>query len=113
MVFRKDEVPEWLRGFTVEGRNGSGFKSEIKDLIMFEYHDVLNTNPFEELDFILARDVLSFQRPEDQQRLIEEFGEKLRTKGILILGKNEKIPDTSGWKPVGSGDATGYCKGGD
>lgn len=112
-VFRKDEIPEWLRGFTVEGRNGFGFKSEIKDLIMFEYHDVLNTNPFEELDFILARDVLSFQRPEDQQRLIEEFGEKLRAKGILVLGKSEKIPDTSDWKPVGSGNATGYCKGGD
>jgi purine-binding chemotaxis protein CheW len=91
MSFDLDEMPEYCRPYMIRGKNGYSFNQEIKDSIVFEYHDVLNDNPLPELDIILVRDVLSFFPIQDQERLIASFVEKLKSRGIVILGRNEKL----------------------
>jgi len=86
-----DEVPEYCRPFLVKGSNGYTFSPVIKDAIIFEYHDVLHENPLPDLDFVLARDILSYFTQEDQTRMIDSFAEKLKNQGLVILGKNEEI----------------------
>ncbi|MDR1858356.1 MAG: chemotaxis protein CheW [Treponema sp.] len=91
MVFDLEEVPEYCREYMVEGKSGFSFNQVIKDAIVFEYHDVLNDNPLPELDLIVARDLLSFFTEQDQSRMIFGFTEKLKSRALVILGKNEEL----------------------
>jgi len=93
-VFDLEEVPEYCRPFMISGKNGYTFNQAIKDAVVFEYHDVLNGNSLPDLDIILIRDVLSFFGASDQSRMIEEFEEKLKNHGAIILGRNEELPGT-------------------
>jgi len=92
MTFNLSEIPEYCQSFMVKGKSGYSFNQEIKDSIVFEYHDVLNDNPLPELDMILIRDVLSFFSEQDQGGLIDSFAEKLKNQGLVILGTNEELP---------------------
>jgi purine-binding chemotaxis protein CheW len=107
MSFQLNDVPDYCRSFMVEGRNGHSFNQTIKDSIVFEYHDVLNSNHLPDLDIILARDILSFFSVDDQNRLIEEFVEKLKHRGIVILGKNEVLTGDR-WQPIGKDTVSAF-----
>ncbi|MDR2731446.1 MAG: chemotaxis protein CheW [Treponema sp.] len=95
MVYALEEVPEFCREFMVKGINGYSFNPVIKDAIVFEYHDVLNENSLPELDIILARDILSYLSLPDQNRIIEGFSEKLKGRGLVIIGRNEELAGSS------------------
>jgi purine-binding chemotaxis protein CheW len=99
MLFDLDEVPEYCRAHMVRGPNGYTFNQEIKDSILFEYHDILNDNSLPDLDMILARDILSFLPVQEQAKLVNEFTEKLKHRGLVILGTNEGLGETE-WRPV-------------
>ncbi|RKX78968.1 MAG: chemotaxis protein CheR [Spirochaetes bacterium] len=107
LIFQPENVPESLKIFLAEGRNGYQFKSEIKDLILFEFHDILNQNPFPDVDIIIARDVLSFLPLQDQEKLIKELEQKLKPNGILIIGNNERLTEYN-WIPVEEAKISAY-----
>jgi purine-binding chemotaxis protein CheW len=86
-----EDIPEYCRTFMVKGNNGYTFSPVIKDAIVFEYHDVLHETSLPDLDFVLARDILSFFSQDDQVKMIESFAEKLKNQGLVILGKNEEM----------------------
>ncbi|MDR2376293.1 MAG: chemotaxis protein CheW [Treponema sp.] len=90
-VFDLEELPEYCRPFMVSGKNGYSFNQVIKDSVVFEYHDILNDNPLPDLDFVLARDILSFLSVRDQEKIIDAFSEKLKSRGMVILGRNEQL----------------------
>jgi len=100
-----EDVPEYCRPFLVKGNNGYTFSPVIKDAVVFEYHDVLNDTSLPDLDFVLARDILSFFSEEDQVKMIESFAEKLKNQGLVILGKNEEMFGGS-WTAVPDGTNT-------
>jgi purine-binding chemotaxis protein CheW len=95
MVYEKDEIPDYCNEFIVQGKNGYTFAPAIKDAIVFEYHDVLNENSLPSLDIILTRDVLSYFTEQEQNKVIESFGEKLKSSGLVILGKNEELSEVN------------------
>jgi purine-binding chemotaxis protein CheW len=107
MIFDLEEVPEYCRGFMAKGRNGYSFGQEIKDSIVFEYHDILNENSLPELDIILVRDILSFFVSEDQEKMIAGFREKLKSKGLVIVGRNEELNGNE-WRTIGSDTVSVY-----
>jgi purine-binding chemotaxis protein CheW len=109
MVFDLDDVPEFVRAYMVRGKNGYSFNQEIKDSIMFEYHDVLNGNVLPEVDIILARDLLSFVSPQDQDRLITDFSEKLKRGGVVYLGRNEQLP-VEDWQPIAKDPVSAFVR---
>ncbi|MFP3089934.1 chemotaxis protein CheW [Treponema sp. TIM-1] len=109
MVFDLDEVPEHCRGFMTRGRNGYSFNQTIKDSLLFEYHDILNENSLPELDIILARDLLSFFSVPDQERVIAGFVEKLKSRSIVILGRNERLTGHE-WKAVGKDPVSAFMR---
>ena len=107
MVFDLDEVPEYCRGFMSKGKNGYSFSQAVKDSIVFEYHDILNENPLPDLDIILARDILSFLGEQDQNRLVTGFGERLKSRGLVILGRNEELSG-DGWNLVSADPVSAF-----
>jgi purine-binding chemotaxis protein CheW len=101
MVFDMEELPEYCKPFVVSGRSGYSFNQAIKDSIVFEYHDVANGNSLPDLDIIMARDILSFFSLSEQEKVLSEFEEKLRSHGVVIMGRNEELPSNV-WRNAGS-----------
>jgi len=109
IVFEIDEVPEPYREFMVKGKNGHSFNQTIRDSVFFEFHDVLNSNPLPPVDFILCRDMISFLASTEQKQVLDDFADKLKGAGLLILGTNEKAA-LSGWKSIGAGAVSAFSK---
>jgi len=91
LIFHENIISESLAEYTVEGKNGLQFNKSIRDSILFEYHNVLHSNPFPEVDIIFARDILSFHPQAEQNKLILEFNEKLKPGGFLVIGEHEVL----------------------
>ena len=107
----EDQVINRFKPYLVKGVNNSySFNQEIKDMILFEYHDCLHQNTVPDVDIVLARDVLSFIKTEKQSVLLEEFRDKLKTTGIVILGANEMMPKQNGWLRQMMGDITTFSR---
>jgi purine-binding chemotaxis protein CheW len=98
MVFPEGDVPDYLREWTVTGKNGLSFNQQVKDSIFFEFHDVLNANPLPAIDIVLCRDMVSLLAPVDQKRIMTDFAEKLRKNGRVLVGDNEELPAGEGWR---------------
>ena len=107
----EEQLINRFKPYLVKGVNDAySFNQEIKDMILFEYHDCLHQNTVPDVDIILARDVLSFIKTEKQNVLLEEFRDKLKTTGIVILGANEMMPKQSGWMRQIMGDITTFSR---
>ena len=109
LIFAKNMLPSMYDEWVTEGSNGWHFRSDVKDLILFEYHDVTHDNQFAPVDLIIARDILSYLTVNDQQKLIEIFYEKLKPGGILITGVNEVIIG-DGWEALNNSRVPAYKK---
>jgi purine-binding chemotaxis protein CheW len=107
MVF-PENIEDWYGEFMVKGRNGQSFNQQLKDSVFFEFHDVLNASPLPPLDLIVCRDLLSFLPPIDQNRLLNDFSDKLKPTGILVLGANEN--PGAGWAAIGTGALPAFRK---
>jgi purine-binding chemotaxis protein CheW len=111
LILKKEKMPEYfIKGaFVNETPKGYQFSQEMRDMIYFEYHDILNKNVIPVLDFIFARDIISFLKPIDQDRAVAEFGMKLKPGGMLIVGKNEKV-HSDNFEVLGDKDMVIYIK---
>jgi len=107
MAFELEELPEYCRSFMVHGSNGYVFNKVIKDSIVFEYHDIINENAVPELDIILIRDVLSFLPAQDQERIVTDFSDRLRNRGVVILGRNEELTGAL-WQSIADDPVSAY-----
>lgn len=103
LVFQAESVAESFESYIVPGQNGYSFREEIRDMVVFEYHDLLHQNSIPAVDLIVARDVLSFMTPADQETAIVRFEEKSTAGTILIVGENERLPETPNWEAVDGG----------
>lgn len=101
----------WLAPYVQKGVTGEyTFTQEIKDIIMFEYHDINNANALPMTDIIFARDVISLLPPERQKTVLADFEEKLKGNGILFLGENESVGSGLSWGEKTQGSLTYYSK---
>lgn len=89
---------------------GQGFSQEIRDMILFEYHDCTNQNSFPPLDLVVCRDVLSFMEAKKQSAVIADITESLKGNGAVVLGVNEAMPKNSGWQRKAKGNAVVFVK---
>ncbi|GAB4369448.1 MAG: chemotaxis protein CheW [Spirochaetales bacterium] len=110
LLLPESNLPSYLLPYVVKGTQGVGISSQLKERIFFEYHDVLNVNVVPECDLILARDLVSFLAPADQAKVLEEFFEKLKPKGILVLGNHEEPLDAEKWVQLPNRHFSAYRK---
>ena len=107
----ESEAGGWLAPYVQKSVTGEyTFTQEIKDIIMFEYHDINNANALPMTDIIFARDVLSLIPPEGQKTVLSDFEEKLKGNGILFLGENEGVGSGMNWGEKTQGSLTYYNK---
>ena len=104
MVVSDQASMGWYRPYLTKNVGGEYvFSQEIKDMIMFEYHDCVNTNSLPPIDIVFARDIISFLPEASQKAIIDDFDEKVKGNGLIFVGDNENI-SLPGWskKTVGS-----------
>lgn len=109
LVFSAEQIPSYLEPYVVEGKNGTSVKQDVKEQILFEYHDVVNGTNSPDVDIVVARDILSFLTVENQERMLAEITEKLKSGGIVIVGHNESL-NTDRWLPIESASLSAYKK---
>lgn len=102
---------DWYAPYITKKANGDfTFIQEIRDSILFEYHDCANTNNLPTCDIIFARDLLSFLPEPNQQSIITEFAEKLKGNGVVVLGQNESLEENPKWTGKTVGNITVFGK---
>lgn len=76
-------------------QNGSyKVNKDLKDLVLFAHHDIINNPPFLKLDLICCRNLLIYFKSELQSKIINIFHYSLKEGGMLFLGKSESIGRT-------------------
>ena len=86
------------------------FSQEIKDSIMFEYHDCKHTNALPAVDIIFARDILSLLDEKAQESVVNDFIEKMKGNAVAIIGENEEMPDSFSFGENAVGTLVAYTK---
>lgn len=109
LILEDEDLDLAWKDFTVQSKNGLQFTSDLKSHVLFEFHDVNHLNPMPEVHLAVVRDLLSYLKPSDQDKLISDLGDKVRTGGYLVLGTHERLvhPD---WTPVGNETWSVYKK---
>lgn len=101
---------DWYQPYVTRTVTGDWtFNKEIKDMIMFEYHDCVNTNNLPPIDIVFARDIISFLPEASQKSMLNDFAEKVKGNGVIIIGENERIA-LSGWTRKKSASVAIYSK---
>ena len=96
--------------YLVEGNRGKQFKKEIKDSILFEYHDITHDNTLPKLDLVVMRDTVSYIAPEKQQLIFNTLEEVLKPGGVLLLGTHEQPVNPGAWEKVENSGVVAYKK---
>jgi purine-binding chemotaxis protein CheW len=110
MTVSEEAAGDWYAPYVTKTVTGEyTFSKEIKDMIMFEYHDCVNTNALPPLDIVFVRDVISFLAPEAQKTVLADFDEKVKGNGLLVFGENEE-PVLQGWSKKLIGTLPVYTK---
>lgn len=66
-------------------------KSEIKNMVKFQKHDLLKDNFPRDYDLILCRNVVIYFTEETKQALYRRFTDAMRPGGVLFIGSTEQI----------------------
>ena len=69
-------------------------KEEVRDMVVFDYHNLKHDNGLRGLDVIFCRNVMIYFDLEEQRRLAAKFYESLNPGGYLFLGHAESL---QGW----------------
>ena len=102
---------DWYAPYLTKKANGEyTFNQEIKDSIMFEYHDCKHTNALPTVDIIFARDILSLLDEKSQESVVSDFIEKMKGNAIVVIGENEDMPDSFSFGENASGTLVAYTK---
>ena len=102
---------DWYSPYLTKKANGEyTFNQEIKDSIMFEYHDCKNTNALPSVDIIFARDILSLLDEKAQESVVADFIEKMKGNAVAIIGENEEMPDSFSFGENAVGTLVAYTK---
>jgi len=77
--------------FKKEGGDLFRVTSELRKLVVFAPHNLLNDPPFTRLDLVCCRNLLIYFQTEVQERVISLFHFALKIDGILFLGSSEGL----------------------
>ncbi|MEE9523940.1 MAG: protein-glutamate O-methyltransferase CheR [Thermodesulfovibrionales bacterium] len=69
-------------------------KDELKEMIVFDFHNMKYDHGLKGLDIILCRNVMIYFDEEEQKRLVNKFYENINDEGYLLLGHTESL---QGW----------------
>ncbi|MFH0816571.1 MAG: chemotaxis protein CheB [Methanobacteriota archaeon] len=90
-----DVTPERLARFFTPESDGAAYRvnKNLRDMLVFSVHDVIQQPPFSKLDMISCRNMMIYMGGELQKKLIPLFHYALNPGGFLFLGSSETVGD--------------------
>lgn len=103
--------PYYVNKYFLDENGHYRIMDKVKDLVVFDYHNLKHDNGLRDLDVIFCRNVMIYFDAEEQKRLIEKFYGSLRPGGYLLLGHAESLQGLhTGFEFVYHNKGTGYKK---
>jgi len=90
-----DVSEERLRRFFVREQGGYRVRRELREMVLFAVHDVLNDSPFSRIDLVTCRNLLIYLNREAQARVFDTLHFSLVPGGRLFLGASEAVDENS------------------
>ncbi|TVP53170.1 MAG: PAS domain S-box protein [Mongoliibacter sp.] len=90
------EIPmEYLNTYFIPQRSGYTIAKEIREMIVFSAHNLIQDPPFNKIDLISCRNFLIYLNDKIQQQLFSLFQYSLKSHGFLFLGSSESLGNSS------------------
>lgn len=87
-----NEVPtHLLSSYFIPQNKGFRIAKEIREMIVFSAHNIIQDPPFSKIDLLSCRNFLIYLNPDVQQRLYALFQYTLKPDGFLLLGASESL----------------------
>ncbi|HKK66544.1 MAG TPA: CheR family methyltransferase, partial [Clostridia bacterium] len=91
-----DVNQERLQKFFTKKENTFHVNPEIRRMVIFANHNVMQDPPFSAIDMVTCRNMLIYLKPEIQQRVLGAFHFSIKKNGYLFLGSSETVGELSG-----------------
>lgn len=88
-----DATPERLRKYFVKKGESYQIARQIRETVIFAYHNVFRDPPFRRIDLVSCRNLLIYFQSVLQQKVLSNFSFSLREHGFLMLGASESVGD--------------------
>jgi two-component system CheB/CheR fusion protein len=88
-----DVNPERLQRFFIKSGDNYRIDRQIREMVVFASHNLINDPPFTRMDLISCRNLLIYLQPVLQRRVLSNFAFSLNSKGFLFLGSSETVGD--------------------
>ena len=90
------EIPiEYLSTYFIPQRSGYTIAKEIREMIVFSAHNLIQDPPFNKIDMISCRNFLIYLNDNVQQQLYSLFQYSIKSGGFLFLGSSESLGKSS------------------
>jgi len=83
--------PYLLNAYFIRQKEGFKIAKEIRDMIVFSVHNVIQDPPFSKINFLSCRNFLIYLESNIQQKLFSVFRFTLVQNGFLLLGSSESL----------------------
>ncbi|HAA44418.1 MAG: hypothetical protein XD36_2405 [Halomonas sp. 54_146] len=87
---------DWVTRYFTAKEHLFEVNKELRDMIVFAKHNLVDDPPFLRLNLISCRNVLIYFDNELQSRVLQRFHFGLKANGVLFLGRSESIAQTEG-----------------
>lgn len=87
--------PEYLSTYFIPQRSGFTIAKEIREMIVFSAHNLIQDPPFNKIDLLSCRNFLIYLNDRVQQGLFNLFQYALKKDGFLFLGSSEAVGKSS------------------
>ncbi|MCM3273250.1 CheR family methyltransferase [Paenibacillus elgii] len=81
----------WLRRYFTRNGDLYHIDKDIRKMVVFAHHNMVEDPPFSRLDLIACRNLLIYLRSETQQKMLSTFHFALNPDGFMFLGPSETI----------------------
>lgn len=100
----KDIPTDYMEKYMVKSGSTYQIRHEIREMMVFATHNIINDPPFSKIDLISCRNLLIYLQPEPQKKLLGCFHYSLKDGGFLILGTSESAGEMNEiFMPVNGG----------
>jgi len=96
LAIEADVSEERLRRFFTREGEYYRVRQEVRDLVLFAVHDLLEDPPFSHVDLISCRNVLIYLDRDLQEQVIRTFSYALNPGGYIFVGASETADNPAG-----------------
>ena len=99
-----EELSTYFQKVDSEGSDEYKINQELANPVEFEKRDIREALPARKFDIVFCRNlVFTYFKKEEAKEFLNKLNPILKTEGYLIIGSNEKMPETDWLKQVTSG----------